>query len=289
MSRRKIRPYIPYTLGILPNPFVTYVFDTDEKRVSKQPDFFGVFKMGDPSHISLANPDIIPRQSGMQSLIGLGDVEIATANGTKRFRHIKFKKFNMASSANHQDASCCGCGHDKKSVKAVEKKRALLEGGNIDLHVTSQEQGVNNTTAEAGLTQEMVARAWLAYKELAKKNLVSLNPASKTHKLMFVYGGTNLQKWIEENPHNLILGFRTGMDFMQDFSCILPETFLHRLAYKTATINQDEYDRIRNGSVSLKDVTDDVFYKMFSKEQEQSALKLLQVTMHARAQELATE
>lgn len=91
----RTRPYIPFTLGLIPNPFL--VHDVANGRLVTQRTVFGLFRYRAPARVNIEVVSTDPQQNLFQSWLNIGHVEIAARGVTKTVRNISgLKAFSEA-------------------------------------------------------------------------------------------------------------------------------------------------------------------------------------------------
>ena len=178
------------------------------------------------------------------------------------------------------------------------KKDELIDLWIKNIYVASQGELDKQTYAPSDLSIETTARSWLAYKELYFNGNIKINPYIDTFRAFRFYknkfeekkswvkqilsGSTDpykdLSEWMAKNPHNMIIIYRTGLDFMRPNNnhCVILESMFSYLGEMRDLEVPHSYFSLE------KEELNQLFYKLFNTKEEEEAIALMKRTIDER-------
>ena len=173
------------------------------------------------------------------------------------------------------------------------KKSDLIKEWKTKVRVASATEIETQHHSPRDITLEDAARGWLAYKELYETGNVFIHPFHDTYSAVSFYKSSfnepkkgliqafkdrnknPIADWAAQNPHNLLLVYRTGADIMKSgtTSCIV----LPKMHLALAKIKGIEETRIPNSEQSVE-----IFSKLFHRQDEAHAIELMGRTAEQR-------
>tara|TARA_R110002072_G_scaffold166323_3_gene319620 strand:- start:233 stop:787 length:555 start_codon:yes stop_codon:yes gene_type:complete len=172
------------------------------------------------------------------------------------------------------------------------KKSDLIEEWKNKVRVASAAEINTQHHSPRDISLEDAARGWLAYKELYQDNKVFINRYDNTYSAVSFYKDSfnepkkgliqafkdrnrdPIADWAAQNPHNLLLVYRTGADIMKSgtASCLSLSKMHLELA---ETKGMDAY--LPNDEQSKE-----IFSKLFHRQDEAHAIELMGRTAEQR-------
>lgn len=178
------------------------------------------------------------------------------------------------------------------------KNPKLLKKWNDAVSVAKEQDPSSQHHSPRDVNQQQAARGWLAFNALNERKEVKINPYGTSFRAMDHYrelfqeklnkwgelvrafkncDKDNLAVWAGENPHNLLLLYRDGADIMtRDTHCLSYQSMHLHLACNMGII--------RNTHCIDDTQSEEIFYKLFNKDQEQAAISLMENTVSRRIQ-----